>query len=114
MSYIIGALTLPNPHEFRREQVETSKTNETIEGRTKKDIANRKERYFLRFDKLTQAEVNSILAEYDLQTTRTFQVTETNLTIAATDVHIELAAREYNTRGDSYREDLTLILTEVI
>ena len=84
-----------------------------LSGETKKDITNRKERYVLRFQYLTPSEVNSILSEYNLETTRNFEVTETNLTINSTPVHIEMQRREYASGGE-YRENLTLILTEVI
>lgn len=114
MSYLLDSSTLPNPVEFTRETVEASTQNVTIEGKDKKDIVNRKERYILEFTKLTQAQISSIMAKYNLQTTLSFQVTETNLTINATDVHIDIPQRAYNTGGDQYREDITLILTEVL
>ena len=113
MSYILGAVTLPNPVSFERETVEKSQKIITLNNTTKKDISGRKERFIISFKMLTQTEVNTILAEYDLQTTRNFQVTETNLTIAATPVHIEIDRRAYNTPGNEYREDITLFLEEV-
>ena len=113
MPYLLGDITLPQPVSFTRRQVETSASNMTLDGRTKKDITNRKEEYILVFTLLTQAEVTSILGEFDLKTTRNFQVTESNLTISATPVHIEIASRNYNTKGGDYREDITLALTEV-
>lgn len=113
MSYVIGSTTLPNPKEFRREQVETSVKHRMIDGKTKKDLVNRKEQYILVFRKLTQAQAANILSEYNLQTVRDFTVSETNLTIAATSVHIEIGSRDYNTGGNQYREDITLVLTEV-
>lgn len=116
MSYTLGNITLPTPkpENFSRAQVEKSKTIVTLDGSTKKDYTNRKEQFIIAYEKLTQAEVTSILSEYNLQITRDFAVSETNLTITATAVHIELFNREYNTGGDEYREDLTLILTEVV
>lgn len=113
MSYILGSVTLPNPHSFYRETVEKSAMVVTLNNTTKKDITGRKFRYILGYRFLTQAEVASILSEFDLETTRTFQVTETNLTIAPTTVHIMISRREYNTPGNEYREDLTIVLEEV-
>ena len=113
MSYILGATTLPNPKEFNREFIEVSAENVSLEGRTTKDIFKRKERFTFRFQHLTPAVVAGILSEYDAETTKDFQVTETNLTIAATPVHIDFSTRTYM-KGDTYRSDLTLTLTEVI
>ncbi len=115
MSYLLGDITLPTPKpgNFQRRQMETGASFITLAGATKKDITNRKERFVLTYTLLTQAEVALILGEYDLQTTRDFSVTETNLTIVATAVHIDVLDRLYNTGGNEYREDLTLILTEV-
>ncbi len=113
MSYILGATTLPNPKEFFREPIEVSVENVSLEGRTTKDIFKRKERFILRFQHLTPAQVASILSEYDVETTKDFEVTETNLTIAATPVHIRITPRDYM-KGSEYRSDFNLILTEVI
>lgn len=112
MSYILNGTTLPNPKSFNRRQVETGQTIQLLDGTTKKDVTNRKEQYLLGFKFLTQAQVAVILGIYDALTTVTFQVTETNLTIAETTVHMELRDRQYNTSGGEYREDFTLILTE--
>lgn len=116
MSYTLGNITLPTPKpgNFTRRQVEVGGSVLTLNGRTKKDITARKEQYIIYYEKLTQAEVADIITEYNLRTTRNFAVSETNLTIASTPVHIEITDREYRTAGDSYREDLKLVLTEVI
>lgn len=113
MAYLLGNITLPNPKSFRREVVEKSAMIVTLNNTTKKDITGRKYRYILGYRFLTQSEVASIMSEYDLETTRDFQVTETNLTVASTPVHVTIDRREYNTPGNEYREDLTLILEEV-
>lgn len=113
MSYLLGDITLPNPKGFKRRTIEISSEQTSITGRTTKDIRARKEEFILNFEHLTPAEVSSIFSEYDLQTTRNFQVTETNLSIASTPVHIGLPDRDYM-KGGSYRETLDLILTEVI
>lgn len=113
MAYTLGNITLPRPKSFTREFVEQSSTIRTLNNTTKKDITGRKERYVLTFTKLTQAQMTSILNEFDLFTTRNFTVNETNLTIAATPVHIFLERRDYNTPGNEYREDIVLILEEV-
>ena len=114
MSFILGAQTLLNPKSFKREFVETSASNLLIEGKTTKRVENRKERFTLTYQNLTAAQASSILSEYDTDETRLFQVTESNLTIATTKVHIDVSTRNYPLTGKAYRHDLTLVLTEVI
>lgn len=113
MSFILGAVTLPQPKSFTRRFIETSRQNLLMEGKTTKKTDNRKERFTLVFQELTQAQVNSILSEYNLEAVRSFQVTEANLTIAATDVLVNISPREYPLSAKAYRENFSLILTEV-
>lgn len=110
---ILGATTLPNPISFEREFIETSSVNTALTGRSTKDIRNRKERFILKWEHLTAAEVTSILSEYNAETTKNFSVSEDNLTISATSVHIELDKRDY-VKGGEFRSDLTMTLLEVI
>ena len=111
MSYLLGAITLPNPTNFTRKQIEVGASNTSLTGRTSKDIFHRKEQFVLEFEWISSADVTNIIGEYDLQTCRNFQVTETNLTIAATLVHIEIDERAYH-KGPDYYENFVLTLTE--
>ena len=113
MSYIIGNLILLNPKKFTREFIETSAENLLIEGKSTKRVENRKERFILEYQHLTPAQVDSILSEFQLGMVRTFTVNETNLSIGPTDVLIDVFDRGYPASGDLYRENLTLILTEI-
>lgn len=114
MSYLLGAITLPQPKSFTRSFIETSQENLLMEGKTTKKVENRKERFTLVFQELTPAQANAILSEYNLEAVRSFQVTETELTIAATDVLVDILPRIYPLSGKAYRENLTLILTEIL
>ncbi len=114
MGYILGALNLLNPKSFSREFVETSAENLSILGKTTRRVENRKEKFTLVYQNLTLAQANSILAEYDLDEARLFESTETDLTIAATLVLIDVSTRNYPLTGAEYRQDLTLVLTEII
>lgn len=113
MSYTLGNITLPYPKSFRREFVETGAENLLVEGKTTKKVENRKEIFILEYQNLTPAEVNAILSEYELDSVRTFTVDETNLNISATDVFVNIQNRNYPPSGLLYRQDLTLILSEV-
>ena len=114
MSFQLGNITLPYPKKFTRQFIETATENLLMEGKTTKRVENRKERFTLEFQHLTPTEVNSILSEYELDMVRDFTVTETNLAISATGVLIDVRGREYPASGELYRENLTLVLTEVI
>ena len=113
MAYLLDSVTLANPVEFSREFIEESGENTSLTGRTTKDIRNRKERFVLVYRNLTSTEVADILDIFNDETTKTFEVTETNLTIAATTVHIQLSKRDY-IKGGEYRADITIVLTEEI
>lgn len=112
MAYILGDITLPNPVNFQRKNIESSSMQTSITGRSTKDIRNRKEQFILAFQHLTQSEVSSILGEYNKETTLDFTVNETNLTVN-TIVHMDIPERDYE-KGSEYRENFIVILTEVI
>ena len=113
MATVLGATTLPNPTRIQREFVETSSANTSLTGRTYKDIRNRKERFTLTFERLTKTEVDGILSEYNAQTTKDFSITEDNLTIVSTPVHIIFEPRDY-IKGGEFRTDVILVLLEVL
>lgn len=113
MSVTLGSTTIANPTRIQREFVETSSANTALTGRTYKDIRNRKERFTVSFEHLTTTEVDTILGEYTPQVTKNFSVSEDNLTITSTPVHISFERRDY-IKGGEFRSDVTLVLTEVI
>lgn len=114
MAWTLGDITLPTPRAFKRETVEMSATNESITGIRTKDIKSRKERFTLTYRYLTQVEIAAILMECNKLSTVNFAVSDGDLSIATTPVHIELNRRSYNTPGEEFREDLDLVLTERI
>ena len=113
MSFQLGNITLLNPKRFSREFIETGTSNFLIENITTRKMENRKERFILEYQHLTPAEVNSILSEFELNSVRNFTANDTNLSISATPVLIDITNRSYPKSGDLYRENLTLVLTEV-
>lgn len=111
MAYILDGTTLRNPQELEIEELETGVAHETIDGKLKKSVTNRRRRFVLRYQNLTRTQENTILNIWNQQDTVTFESTETNLTVASTTVHVEVFRRAFN-RGSEYRSDLSLILTE--
>lgn len=113
MAYILDSLTLPNPKKFTRTQRRISSDVLTFSGRTGRDYVTTKETYILEFDNLTQTQVGQIINKYNLNQSLTFQVTESNLTISARSVLMDIDKREYTVGGSDYRESLKVELTEV-
>lgn len=113
MAFILGDVTLPYPKSFNRKFVEVARSNTNINGKTRKQILNRKEQFTLTYQNLTKEKADSILSEYELEEVRTFEVTDANLTISATDVLIDVKERVYPPTGVHYRSDITITLTEV-
>lgn len=109
----LGSIILLNPKSFRRQFLEVKRVNETVAGALRQKVTNRKEKFVLKYLNLNQAEVQSILSEYNQDEVRTFTVDEDNLSISATDVFVDIQRRSYVSVGNEVREDLELILTEV-
>lgn len=113
MSYILGSTTLPDPQGLQRRYIEKSVYHDAINGRTTRDITGRKEQFILRYARLAQSVVASILSEYERRLALSFSASDGDLNINATDVHVEVQDRSYNTKGSEYREDFVIVLTEV-
>lgn len=114
MSWTLGAISLPRPKSFNRRVVEVGAQNQSLDGTHTKRIVKFKEIFVLQFQALTQAEVSSILSEYEMFTPREFSVDENEeIVINPVLVHIDIEGREYNYHDSTYREDITMELTQV-
>jgi hypothetical protein len=113
MAWTLGSVTLPNPHGFKRRFLGKETYHEAINGRSRRDISNRKEQYELSYQRIEQSTVAEILAQHALFTTLTFSAAQGSLNIAETVVHMDVPTRDYNTKGSEFREDFVILLTEV-
>jgi len=113
MAWILGSTTLPDPKGLQRRFLEKSTYHEMINGASKKDISSRKEQFVIQYTRLSQAVIAGILAEFNLLQSLAFSVTDGELEVAETQVHVDIAGRDYNTKGSEYREDVEIVLTEV-
>lgn len=114
MSWLLNSIEFPaDPRGFSRRPIEKSTYHDMINGTSKKDISSRKEQFTVAFTRLTQAQVAQVLSIYELKQTVPFEVEDGELSIAATQVHVDINGRNYNTKGSEFREDFELILTEV-
>lgn len=112
MSWTLGGVDVtPPPGGFTRDQIEIKAEHNLISGKTVQDIFAQKERYTIRLTKLTETEANNLIDQFDDKTTKTFAVSETNLTISTT-VLVSIQRLDYNTPGGDLRVDLSLVLTE--
>lgn len=114
MAYTLGGVELPKPKRFTRNIVEKAVEHLIMFAKTTKKVENRKEQFILEYQFLTQAQVNEILSLYNRQTSLIFTVNETNLSISDTEVLMDIQAREYPPSGEQYRENLQIILTEIL
>ena len=113
MTFTLDGNTLPAPQGFTREQIETGSKHTSVNGTTRKQVTNRKERYIVEYRRLTQAQASAILTIWNQEDTVSFSVSG-EITISSTTVHVEIQRREYNTPGGEVREDITLILEEEV
>ena len=114
MAYVLQGNSLPTPKRFTRNIVEKAVEHLIINGVTKKRITNRKEQFILEYQYLTPAQINAILALYNLEQSLTFSVSETNLVIDSTKVLMDISPRDYPMSGTLYLENMQVILTEII
>lgn len=113
MSWQLGNTTIPEPKGLQRRHVEKSTYHDMVNGTSKKDVTARKESFTLEYTRLPQDTVAQILAEYATLGALLFSAESGELQIAERLVHVDIAGRDYNTKGSEFREDIRLILTDV-
>jgi len=112
MGYVLDGTTLKNPQRMEVREIEISKSHQTLNGETKKDVVGQKKVYYLFFKGLTQSQLSDIRTIYEKKMPVAFSVSDGELTIASTSVWVSIQSEQYNTQGSDYRVDLTLILEE--
>lgn len=111
--YILNGTGIPRPSFMRREFVQVKSDLDTINGRTTRDFSAVKEKFILRWDYLSQDEIDLIMGIVNLNTAVTFQIAENNLTVNSTSVLPFLSVRDYPTPAGSFYEAVELELVEV-
>ena len=117
MSYLLDSQTLRAPQSFSEANNTQSTENRTLDGSISRDYFGANKRvWVLDYQNTNKTAYDTIKAIYDsyLSTgsTKSWQVTETNYTVSATMVHLDLAERGFSIRGTDYLSDFTLTLTE--
>lgn len=117
MSYVLDGSTIRNPHEFSEGNSTQAAQNRTLDGSVNRDyFGSNKRVWTLNYTNTKKADYDTIKTIYDSYlstgTAKSWQVTETNYTISATTVHVDLVERGFSIRGEDYLSDFTLTLTE--
>lgn len=117
MAYILDGTSIRSPYEFDELNNTQYAQQKTLAGRVGRDYMGSNKRVWpLRYRNAKKADYDTIKTIYDSYLSNTvaksWQVTETNYTVAATTVHIDLVERRFSVRGQDYISDFDLILTE--
>lgn len=117
MGYILDGSTIRAPHTFNEYNSTQVAQNRTLSGSITRDyFGSNKKRWVLEYRNTKKADfdtINTIYLSYlSTGTAKTWQVTETNYTIASTNVHVDLQERGFSIRGSDYLSDFDLVLTE--
>lgn len=117
MSYILNSQTIRNPHTFSEANSTQVAQNRTLGGAVTRDFYGTNKRvWVLNYENTKVSDFNTLNTIYQSYltsgTAQSWQVTETNYTVSATTVHVDLLQRGFTIRGSDYLSSFTLTLTE--
>lgn len=117
MAYLLGGSQIRNPLSLEESNSTQVAQNRTLSGSVTRDyFGSNKRVWTLDFQnaKITDySTINTIYQAYLTSgTCPTFEVTETNYTVASTNVHVDLITRDFSVRGSDYLSNFSLVLTE--
>lgn len=117
MPYLLDSQTIRAPYEMRETNSTQFAEQRALSGAVNRDyFGSNKKMWILAYRTTKKTDYDTIKAIYDsylaTNTAKSWQVTETNYTVAATTVHVDLLQREFSVRGNQYLSDFDLILTE--
>lgn len=117
MAYILDGTTIRAPQEMRESNSTQMAEVRTLSGSVGRDYFGSNKRVWVlsyrNTNKTYYDAINAIYASYlSNGSAKSWQVTETNYTVSATTVHVDLLDRGFSIRGSNYLSDFDLILTE--
>jgi hypothetical protein len=117
MSYLLDGSQIRNPYEINERNSTQVAQNRTLSGAVTRDyFGSNKRVWVLNYRNTKKADYDTIKTIYDsylsTNTAKSWQVTETNYTVSATTVHVDLLERDFSVRGSDYLSDFDLILVE--
>lgn len=117
MSYSLGGSTIKSPNSIKETNSTQVAQNRTLDGTVSRDyFGDNKRIWVLEYQNTSKTAYDTIKTVYDsylsTATAVAFISTETNYTIASTNVHVDLLERGFGVKGTDYISDFTLVLTE--
>lgn len=117
MAYILDGTIIRSPYQIDESNSTLFAQQRTLVGSVKRDYFGSNKRVWVFTYQTTKKTdfdtINTIYLSYlSTGTAKTFQSSETNYTIASTNVHIDLVQRGFSIRGSDYISNFNLILTE--
>lgn len=117
MAYLLNGTTIRSPHNIDETTVDTYAQQKALNGDVNRDyFGSTKRIWVLDYTNTKPSDYTTIKTIVDAYkstvTTKTFQSTETNYTVASTLCHLDLIRREFSVGGTDYISDFSLVLTE--
>lgn len=117
MAYLLSAATIKAPNELQETNSTQMAQQRTLSGAVNRDyFGSNKRRWLLSYRNIKPTDYDTINTIYEAYLSTavavTWEVTETNYTVAATSVHVDLQVRSFTVRGDTYLSNFDVILTE--
>lgn len=117
MSYLLNGTTIRRPNEMSEANNTQVAQNRTLDGSVNRDyFGSNKRVWTLRYKNCNASDFSTINTLYSNYLSNgaavSFQSTETNYTIASTNVHVDLVQRGFSIPGSDYLSEFDLILTE--
>lgn len=118
MAYILSSTNIRRPTELEEENSTQVAQHRTLDGSHRRDYFGSKKRvWVLSYDTTNKTDYDTINTIYNAYlstgTAVTWEVTESNYTVSATTVHVDLRVRNFTVKGSDYISDFDLVLTEV-
>lgn len=117
MGYLLDSSAIRAPHEFEERNNTQVAQHRTLDGSIRRDyFGDNKRVWVLSYRNTNKTDYDTINAIYQAylstNSTKTWEITETNYDVNATNVHLDLLERGFSIRGTDYLSDFDLILTE--
>lgn len=117
MAYLLDSTTIRRPMNVEETTVDQFAQQKTLSGAVARDyFGDTKRIWALDYANTQDGEYQTIKTIVDAykstNTTKSFEITETNYTIASTLCHLDLTRRRFSVGGTDYISDFTLIITE--
>lgn len=117
MAYLLNSVSLKSPANLEVANSTQVAQNRTLSGAVTRDyFGSNKRVWTLDYSNTNQTDFTAMNAIYQnyltTGTAQSWSVTETNYTVTATTVHVDLQQRKFSVGGTDYISDFSLILTE--